>query len=65
MVAEGVELGLEGSRSSQVTVIRSVVKWRTELTLCAVRLALCGTLVQIGVSEGIRTLDLRGHNPVL
>jgi hypothetical protein len=26
---------------------------------------LFGTLVQIGVSEGIRTLDLRGHNPVL
>ncbi len=52
-------------RRIQVGVIRRVDKWRIELTLCAVRLPLCGTLVQNGVSEGNRTLDLRGHNPVL
>ncbi|GEM_PF-1226146 len=57
-------LGLD-VRRIQVEVIRSLVNWRDNLTLCAVRLALCGTLVQNGVSEGNRTLDLRGHNPVL
>ncbi len=45
-------LGLD-VRRIQVEVIRSLVNWRDNLTLCAVRLALCGTLVQNGVSEGI------------
>ena len=57
-------LGLEVGRI-QTEVIQSGVNRENTETLCAVRLALCGTLVQIGVSEGNRTLDLRGHNPVL
>jgi hypothetical protein len=57
-------LGLEVGRM-QTKVIQSGVNRTTIATLCAMRLALCGTLVQNGVSEGIRTLDLRGHNPAL
>ena len=57
-------MGLEGGRI-QTEVVQSGVNREITEKLCAVRLALCGTLVQIGVSEGIRTLDLRGHNPVL
>ena len=50
-------LGLEGGRI-KIEISQGGVKHADNATLCA-------TLVQNGVSEGIRTLDLRGHNPAL